>query len=87
MMVLRKCPAWKGLAILGELNSTTTFFPASISFVPYLGPNLKICGRMREVTAFSEMKNCKKVPAATTFSINGDSPNYSKNFDSWETVP
>src|ERR1700694_1514175 len=76
MMVLRKCPAWNGLAILGELNSMMTFFPLSIVLVPYLVSSLRIWGRINDVTALFEMKNCRNVPAATTFSTNGDSPNY-----------
>ena len=35
MIVLRRCPAWKGLAMLGLENSTIICLPAPDAFVPY----------------------------------------------------
>ena len=61
--------------MLGELNSTMTFLPLSMVLVPYLGPSVRTCGRINEVTALFDIKNCKKDPSATTFSSKGDSPN------------
>lgn len=34
MIVLRKCPAWKGLAMLGLLNSMIAFFPTPVVLDP-----------------------------------------------------
>ena len=35
MIVLQRCPVWKGFVILGLLNSMMTFLPAPLVFVPY----------------------------------------------------
>ena len=35
MIVLLRCPAWKGFAIFGLLNSMIARFPAPEIFVPY----------------------------------------------------
>lgn len=37
MMVLRKCPTWKDLAMLGDEYSMMTFLPCPEVFVPYSG--------------------------------------------------
>ena len=38
---MNKCPTWKGLAMLGDEYSTTTFFPSPILEEPYLSPSSK----------------------------------------------
>jgi len=47
MMVDRRCPTWKFLAMFGEEYSTITFLPFPDSFEPYSGaPEGVSCERL-----------------------------------------
>lgn len=85
MIVLRKCPAWKGFAILGDENSTISFFlpldgsegstRPRFELKPYEGPFLSIAGMTSCVSGCVLKKKEIEMPFATGFSTSGDSGN------------
>ncbi len=89
--MLRRCPAWKGFAILGEENSMIIrFLPfagSSWSFKPrnLLVPNVLFCVMIEGISISASLstlkKNCRKVPVVVGLWTRGDSGNYLKTID------
>lgn len=83
MIVLRKCPTWKALAMLGEEYSMTSFLPFPDVFVPYSG-SFDAVLYVRSCTCVSTRRNnvevlqvkCKKALSWTTFATHSFGWNY-----------
>lgn len=85
IIVLRRCPAWKGFAIFGEENSMIIrFCPFDVScgsFKPRYGfrPKdfcfLSIEGMRSSASLSTLKKNCRNVPVAVGLCTSGDSGN------------
>jgi len=78
MIVDRRCPAWNGLAIFGEENSTNIFCPSPEVFEPNLAPRDKMLGIVSCDRTAGLKKNWINVPAATGFRMYGFSGNYQR---------
>lgn len=64
MIVERRCPAWNGLAMFGEENSTTTVFPAPSVELPHVSPAANTFFKLSATIPCLLMKKFRYGPAA-----------------------